>query len=113
MGDRRLKCILDIGEVCNSSFGPVATALVVRSRLGIPYCVIGDDDTGEKLWQFLIEEGIDITGRIKRGGATPQVSFIAIEKGSVRRTIFWRRPLRRVTKRFLPAFIGALPWSNF
>ena len=78
--------------------GPVATALVARSRLGILcrfYGVIGDDDTGEKIWQSLIEEGIDITGLIKRGGAISQVAFIAIEKGSDRRTISWRMPSGR------------------
>jgi ribokinase len=68
------------------------------SRLGIPcrfYGVIGEDDAGEKIRQSLIEEGIDITGLIKREGATSQVAFIAIEKGSGRRTIFWRRPSGR------------------
>jgi len=78
--------------------GPVATALAALSRLGIPcrfHGVIGEDEAGEKIRQSLIEEGIDITGLIKRGRATSQVAFIAIEKGSGRRTIFWRRPSGR------------------
>ncbi len=78
--------------------GPVATALVALSRLGIScrfYGVIGDDGAGEKIRQSLIGEGVDIAGLIKRRRAASQVAFIAIEKGSGRRTIFWKRPSGR------------------
>lgn len=78
--------------------GPVATALVALSRLRIScrfYGIIGDDIAGEKIRQSLVEEGIDITGLIERGGATSQVAFIAIERGSGRRMIFWKRPSGR------------------
>ena len=74
--------------------GPVATALVALSRLGIScrfHGIIGDDDAGEKIRQSLVDEGIDVTGLLKRKGATSQVAFIAIERETARRTIFWRR----------------------
>lgn len=75
--------------------GPVATALVALSRLGIScrfHGIIGDDYAGEKIRQSLIEEGIDVTGLIKRDRATSQIAFILVEKGTARRTIFWKRP---------------------
>lgn len=75
--------------------GPVATALVALSRLGIScrfYGIIGDDYAGEKIRQSLIEEGIEVTGLTKRDMATSQIAFIVVEKGTARRTIFWKRP---------------------
>lgn len=79
---------------CEQGGGPVATALVTLARLGISgrfYGVIGDDEAGEKIRQSLVEEGID-TRLTKRAGKRSQVAFIAIEKGTGRRTIFWKRP---------------------
>ena len=75
--------------------GPVATALVALSRLGIPcnfYGIIGDDYAGETIEQSLIKEGIDVSGLIKRENAISQLAFIVIEKGTAKRTIFWKRP---------------------
>ena len=75
--------------------GPVATALVALSRLGVQckfYGVIGDDYGGERIRESLMSEGIDVSGLVRREGASSQMAFIAIEKGSGRRTIFWRRP---------------------
>ena len=74
--------------------GPVATALVTLARLGIItrfYGVIGDDAAGGKIRQSLVGEGID-TRLTRRKGRSSQIAFIAIEKGTGRRTIFWRRP---------------------
>jgi len=74
--------------------GPVATALVTLARLGIParfYGVIGDDDAGGKIRRSLVGEGID-TRLTKRKGKSSQIAFIAVEKSTGRRTIFWRRP---------------------
>ena len=81
--------------------GPVATALVTLARLGISarfYGVIGDDDAGEKIRQSLVGEGID-TRLIKRKGKSSQIAFVAIEKGTGRRTIFWRRPSGKELKK--------------
>jgi len=75
--------------------GPVATALVALSRLGIPckfYGIIGDDYAGKAIEQSLIKEGIDVSHLIKRETAISQLAFIVIEKGTAKRTIFWKRP---------------------
>jgi sulfofructose kinase len=75
--------------------GPVATALVALSRLGIKcrfYGVVGDDDAGQKIRQSLIDEGVDVSGLVARTNASSQIAFIAVEKGTAKRTIFWKRP---------------------
>ena len=75
--------------------GPVATALVALSRLGVKckfYGVTGSDDAGNKIRRSLLDEGIDIGGLLKRDKASSQMAFIAIEKTSAKRTIFWKRP---------------------
>ena len=75
--------------------GPVATALVTLSRLGISCCfhgITGDDEAGRKIRQSLADEGIDVKGLVQRDDSSSQVAFIAVEKSSGSRTIFWRRP---------------------
>lgn len=75
--------------------GPVATALVSLTRLGIRcrfYGIIGDDIAGEKIRQSLIDEHIDVKSLLKRNRTSSQVAFIVIEKDSGKRTIFWKRP---------------------
>ena len=75
--------------------GPVATALVALSRLGVSCCfygVTGDDEAGEKIRRSLAEEGVGLKGLFKRKESSSQLAFIAIEKSSAKRTIFWRRP---------------------
>jgi sulfofructose kinase len=75
--------------------GPVATALVTLSRLGISCCfhgITGDDETGRKIRQSLADEGIEVKGLVQRKDSSSQVAFIAVEKSSASRTIFWRRP---------------------
>ena len=75
--------------------GPVATALVTLSRLGVKcrfHGVIGDDDAGTKIRQSLTDEHLDASGLVKRDNASSQVAFIAVEKNSGKRTIFWKRP---------------------
>ncbi len=74
--------------------GPVATALVALSRLGIKcrfYGVVGDDDAGEKIRKSLVDEGVDVSGLVTRKHAASQIAFIAIEKATAKRTIFWKR----------------------
>ncbi len=76
--------------------GPVATALVTLSRLGVAcmfYGVVGDDETGVKIRNGLAEEGVDASGIKVVNGAASQIAFIVIEKETARRTIFWRRPI--------------------
>jgi sulfofructose kinase len=75
--------------------GPVATALVTLARLGIPgdfHGIAGDDPEGDKIRESLRSEGIDISGLVRRERALSQKAFIAIERGSAKRTIFWERP---------------------
>lgn len=75
--------------------GPAATALVSLSRLGIDcsfYGITGDDEAGKKISDSLKAEGIDISGLSVRPQSCSQVAFITVEKGSGRRTIFWKRP---------------------
>jgi ribokinase len=75
--------------------GPVATALVGLARLGVDcsfYGIVGDDEAGEKIIASLQSENIDTGGVLKRTDSVSQVAFIAVEKNSGRRTIFWQRP---------------------
>lgn len=75
--------------------GPVATALVTLSRLGVQcrfHGVVGADDAGEKIRRSLTKENIDVSGLSKRDKAQSQMAFIAIEKNRGTRTIFWKRP---------------------
>jgi ribokinase len=75
--------------------GPVATALVSLSRLGIRcsfYGIIGDDESGSKIRESLRMEHLNTDGLIERPGSHSQTAFIAVEKESGQRTIFWQRP---------------------
>ena len=75
--------------------GPVATALVALSRVGVEcdfHGITGDDEAGAKIRKSLLTENVNIDGLISRPGAVSQVAFIAIEKESGKRTIFWKRP---------------------
>ena len=75
--------------------GPVATALVTLSRLGIKcrfHGVTGDDREGKEIRQSLIDENINTTGILIRASASSQIAFIVIEKNTGKRTIFWKRP---------------------
>jgi ribokinase len=75
--------------------GPVATALVTLSRLGIDcsfFGVVGDDESGDKIINSLKTHGIDTRGVVVRRGGFSQIAFISVEQGSGKRTIFWKRP---------------------
>lgn len=75
--------------------GPVATALVALSRLGVSckfFGVAGSDEEGKKIRDSLHRECIDINGLFTRTNSNSQVAFIVIEEVSAKRTIFWRRP---------------------
>lgn len=75
--------------------GPVATALVTLARLGTTcdfFGITGSDPEGEKIRMSLLSEGIGTAGLLVRKDAVSQVAFIAIERKTASRTIFWRRP---------------------
>lgn len=75
--------------------GPVATALVSLSRLGVKcsfYGITGDDESGKKIKKSLKIEKVNTTGLIKKPRSHSQVAFIIVEKLSGKRTILWKRP---------------------
>jgi sulfofructose kinase len=75
--------------------GPVATALVSLSRLGMDctfHGVIGDDEAGIKIINSLESENVNTAGLISRSNSNSQAAFIAVEKTTGKRTIFWKRP---------------------
>jgi len=85
----------EVMEYETAGGGPVATALVSLSRLGVNcsfHGVVGDDDAGEKIRKSLEKEHINTDGLITREQSHSQIAFICIEKGSGKRTIFWKRP---------------------
>lgn len=74
--------------------GPVATALVTLSRLGLSTAFVGragDDGFGRRIQGGLETEGVDCRYLELVENARSQLAFIAIEKKSARRTIFWHR----------------------
>ena len=88
----------EILELHEQGGGPVATALVALARWGVKarfFGMVGDDDAGEKIRRSLAEEGVDVSGLKVRGKGNSQIAFIAIEKETARRTIFWKRPMGR------------------
>ncbi|HEX8948408.1 MAG TPA: PfkB family carbohydrate kinase [Dissulfurispiraceae bacterium] len=85
----------EVREWLEQGGGPVATALATLSRLGVScrfYGITGDDSEGERIRKSLVDEGIDVSGLVARENASSQVAFIAIEKETAKRTIFWKRP---------------------
>jgi ribokinase len=85
----------ELTEWLVSGGGPVATALVSLSRLGIScsfFGITGDDENGERIRESLRSEKVDVSGLMMRRNASSQIAFIAVEKGSGKRTIFWKRP---------------------
>lgn len=85
----------EIAGAIEQGGGPVATALVALSRMGISTRfsgLAGDDGAGKKIAASLNTEGIDTLGLISRKGCTSQLAFIAVERGTAQRTIFWQRP---------------------
>jgi ribokinase len=75
--------------------GPVATALVTLARFRVATRfagIVGDDDAGYKILQSLLAEHVDTTYLIEREGSTSQQAFIPVERGSGKRTIFWKNP---------------------
>lgn len=85
----------EVLESAVSCGGPVATALVTLSRLGLLstfYGIIGDDCGGRNITQSLLFEKVQTTGLLTRNDSSSQTAFIVVEKGTGKRTIFWKRP---------------------
>jgi ribokinase len=85
-------------EIRQQGGGPVATALVALSRLGVKcmfHGVVGDDEEGGKISRSLLDEGVDVDGLVVRQGARSQRAFIVVDAETAGRTIFWKRPTAR------------------
>ena len=75
--------------------GPVATALVTLSRLGVKTSMIGrvsDDRAGEEIRKGLRDEGVDTRGLLVKKGGKSQSAFILVNGKNSSRTICWQRP---------------------
>ena len=73
--------------------GPVATALVTLSRLGVPVAIVGavgDDDFGRKIREGLIQENIDCTFLMQSAESSSQIAFVTVDAQG-HRNIFWHR----------------------
>jgi ribokinase len=82
----------DMTEQCG---GPVATALVALSRWGRRCAlagVVGDDPEGARIRNELEREGVDASRLLVRPGKRSQHAFVAVERATGRRTIYWQRP---------------------
>jgi len=91
----------EVSDLVIQGGGPVATALVTLSRLGIPTSFIGkisDDYFGNLIQDSLLKEGVNIDHIVVEKGRRSQFAFIPIEKETGERTIFWSKatvsPLR-------------------
>ena len=76
--------------------GPVATALVSLSRLGVKTHFMGrvsDDRSGRLIHAGLKKEGVGTRGLKTLKGGKSQTAFIVVnQKTGGKRTIFWQRP---------------------
>ncbi len=74
--------------------GPVATAMVTLSRLGVSTSFIGkisDDSFGDLIKDGLKNEFVNIDHIIVERGKRSQFAFIVIEKETGKRTVLWSR----------------------
>ncbi|MBD3182129.1 hypothetical protein GF312_07550 [Candidatus Poribacteria bacterium] len=84
-------------KICMSEFtkqggGPVATALVALSRLGIKTAFVGkmgDDESGVFMLKSLKDEGVDVSHVVIEKGASSPPAFIVVDRNSGSRNIFW------------------------
>ncbi len=75
--------------------GPVATALatLARFRVATRFAgIVGDDEAGYKILQSLLSEHVDTTYLVERPDSTSQRAFVAVERATGKRTVFWQRP---------------------
>lgn len=85
----------EVTDLVEQTGGPVATALTVLAGWGRRCAlagVVGDDDAGTRIRADLERAGIDTERLLVRNGHRSQVAFIAVERSSGRRIIYWRRP---------------------
>ncbi|MFQ5586506.1 MAG: carbohydrate kinase family protein [Thermodesulfobacteriota bacterium] len=81
--------------------GPVATALVALSRLGVGTTFMGlvsDDEAGKIIERRLANEKVDVKDILVRKGGRSQTAFITINREGGTRTILWQRPTVKVIR---------------
>jgi ribokinase len=81
-------------EISQQGGGPVATAMVTLARLGAKVSFIGTvggDDLGRWLLDTLRQEGVCVEKTVVQPETRSQMSFIAVDKETGKRTIFWTR----------------------
>ncbi|OFZ19202.1 MAG: hypothetical protein A2X94_11310 [Bdellovibrionales bacterium GWB1_55_8] len=74
--------------------GPTANALATLAKFGVASAfvgIVGDDPEGHDILAFFGKAGVDVSGVKISGEASSQLSFIAVEKSTGKRTIFCRR----------------------
>ena len=74
--------------------GPVATAMVTLATFGVRagfFGKISDDDFGMFIRQGLRDAGVDTSGLVVEPGKVSPYSFIAVERKTGKRTVFWTR----------------------
>lgn len=74
--------------------GPAATAAVALSVLGVPVRFIGkigDDALGRTARASLEQEGVDCTELHEVADAVSALSFVAVDRLTGKRTVFWTR----------------------
>ncbi len=75
--------------------GPVATALVTLSRLGVNSAIVGrvsDDPAGDEIRRGLKAEGVGVKGLLARPGGRSQQAVVLVNRKAGSRTICWQRP---------------------
>ena len=84
----------ELSEFSMQGGGPVATAMVTLATLGTQVSFIGkisDDDFGIFIRQGLREADVDTSGLIVEPDYVSPYSFIAVERKTAKRTVFWTR----------------------
>lgn len=85
---------VELSEFSMQGGGPVATAMVTLATLGANASFIGkisNDDFGMFIRHGLREAGVDTSGLVIVRDLVSPISFIAVERKSAKRTVFWTR----------------------
>jgi len=85
----------EVSDLVVQGGGPVATALVALSRLGVKTSFMGrvsDDHAGAEIRKGLRAEGVGTKGLLVKKGGKSQSAFIVVNSKNASRTILWSRP---------------------
>jgi sulfofructose kinase len=85
---------IELSEFSMQGGGPVATAMTTLATFGVQagfFGKISDDDFGMFIRQGLRDSGVDTSGLVVEPGKVSPYSFIAVERKTAKRTVFWTR----------------------